>query len=93
MPTQLDKVLSSKQHGASGEMKYFLLSPIQQAVSTTYFTSSRDQSTHYFIDPEFWTPDELRRWLRARNLLPSDNSTQSELLERVQANMRPSSTS
>ncbi|KAJ5090724.1 hypothetical protein N7532_009408 [Penicillium argentinense] len=39
-------------------------------------------------DPENWTEDELRRWLRARALLPSENATREDLLERVKANMR-----
>lgn len=39
-------------------------------------------------DPTTWTRDELRRWLAVRNLCPAENTTQEELLERVQANMR-----
>ncbi|KAF7718049.1 Stress-responsive nuclear envelope protein [Penicillium ucsense] len=38
--------------------------------------------------PEDWTEDELRRWLRNRNLLPSESATRDELLERVKANLR-----
>ncbi|KAH7062412.1 hypothetical protein B0J12DRAFT_237488 [Macrophomina phaseolina] len=40
-------------------------------------------------DPNTWTNTELRRWLRTRNLLPSELATRDELLGRVQANMRP----
>ncbi|KAH7145971.1 hypothetical protein B0J13DRAFT_332597 [Dactylonectria estremocensis] len=39
-------------------------------------------------DPKTWTREELRRWLAARKLFPSDKDTKEELLERVQANMR-----
>ncbi|KAF7121673.1 hypothetical protein CNMCM5793_009145 [Aspergillus hiratsukae] len=46
-------------------------------------------------DPEHWTAEEMRRWLRNRALLPSERATRDELLERVKANLRvpPSSTS
>ncbi|KAJ5480826.1 hypothetical protein N7539_006720 [Penicillium diatomitis] len=37
-----------------------------------------------------WTEDELRRWLRNRNLLPNESATRDELLERVRANLRVS---
>ncbi|PTB69480.1 hypothetical protein BBK36DRAFT_1144 [Trichoderma citrinoviride] len=39
-------------------------------------------------DPETWTRDELRRWLKARNLFPNKRDTREELLARVLANMR-----
>ncbi|GAB7345323.1 hypothetical protein MBLNU457_3677t1 [Dothideomycetes sp. NU457] len=39
-------------------------------------------------DPQKWTEEELRRWLRNRNLMPSDKSTREELLARVEASMR-----
>ncbi|KAI9728494.1 MAG: hypothetical protein M1828_003896 [Chrysothrix sp. TS-e1954] len=39
-------------------------------------------------DPTSWTDDELRRWLRNRNLLPTGKETREELLARVEANMR-----
>ncbi|GIK03589.1 hypothetical protein Aspvir_007661 [Aspergillus viridinutans] len=39
-------------------------------------------------DPEYWTADEMRRWLRNRALLPSGEATRDELLERVKANLR-----
>ncbi|KAJ6000240.1 hypothetical protein N7481_000649 [Penicillium waksmanii] len=39
-------------------------------------------------NPENWTADEMRRWLRARGLLPNENATREELLERVKANLR-----
>ncbi|EEQ33332.1 conserved hypothetical protein [Microsporum canis CBS 113480] len=40
-------------------------------------------------DPEYWTFDELRRWLRVRGRLPNEQASREELLERVKANMRP----
>ncbi|GAQ07943.1 hypothetical protein ALT_5264 [Aspergillus lentulus] len=39
-------------------------------------------------DPEYWTADEMRRWLRNRALLPTEQATRDELLERVKANLR-----
>ncbi|KAH1634525.1 hypothetical protein KXW12_008581 [Aspergillus fumigatus] len=39
-------------------------------------------------DPEYWTADEMRRWLRNRALLPTEQATRDELLERVRANLR-----
>ncbi|PLB38745.1 Ish1 domain-containing protein [Aspergillus candidus] len=39
-------------------------------------------------DPEQWTVDEMRRWLRARGLMPDGKATREELLERVKANLR-----
>ncbi|KAI9369930.1 hypothetical protein BJX61DRAFT_545132 [Aspergillus egyptiacus] len=44
-------------------------------------------------DPSSWTLDEMRRWLRARDLLPDENATREELLERVRANLRQPSRS
>jgi len=41
--------------------------------------------------PENWTVEEMRRWLRNRSRLPDDMASREELLERVRANMRPSS--
>jgi len=40
-------------------------------------------------NPEDWTVGELRRWLQARALLPSQDATREDLLGRVKANMRP----
>ena len=42
-------------------------------------------------DPERWTLSELRKWLEARNLKPDSNATREQLVERVKANMRPTS--
>ncbi|KAK5788593.1 hypothetical protein VI817_009551 [Penicillium citrinum] len=39
-------------------------------------------------NPDEWTIDEMKRWLRVRGLLPNDNATREELLERVKANFR-----
>ncbi|KAH3023789.1 hypothetical protein KXV89_009020 [Aspergillus fumigatus] len=39
-------------------------------------------------NPEYWTADEMRRWLRNRALLPTEQATRDELLERVRANLR-----
>ncbi|KAJ5225394.1 hypothetical protein N7468_006619 [Penicillium chermesinum] len=39
-------------------------------------------------DPENWTIEEMKRWLRARALMPSENATRADLLERIKANLR-----
>ncbi|BDD58552.1 hypothetical protein MAP00_003820 [Monascus purpureus] len=39
-------------------------------------------------DPEDWTVDEMKTWLRLRGLFPSSKATREELLERVKANLR-----
>ncbi|OJJ59929.1 hypothetical protein ASPSYDRAFT_912800 [Aspergillus sydowii CBS 593.65] len=39
-------------------------------------------------DPANWTLEEMRRWLRARGLMPDHKATREELLERIRANVR-----
>ncbi|KAE8351891.1 hypothetical protein BDV28DRAFT_158332 [Aspergillus coremiiformis] len=39
-------------------------------------------------DPETWTAEEMKRWLRVRGLMPNAAATREELLERVKANLR-----
>ncbi|QIX00103.1 hypothetical protein AMS68_005620 [Peltaster fructicola] len=39
-------------------------------------------------EPEKWTDEEMRRWLRSRNLLPTGKETRAELLTRIKANLR-----
>ncbi|KFX87463.1 hypothetical protein O988_03766 [Pseudogymnoascus sp. VKM F-3808] len=39
-------------------------------------------------NPDNWTEQELRQWLKNRNLHPSITATPAELLERVKANLR-----
>ncbi|KAH8757760.1 hypothetical protein BGZ57DRAFT_771701 [Hyaloscypha finlandica] len=80
MPTPLDKALNSK----------VLFGGIVTAVAAwsiwgqNIFPKEGDPTG----DPEKWTREELRRWLAARNLHPSPNDTDEQLLERVKANMR-----
>ncbi|KAF3403053.1 hypothetical protein DPV78_004328 [Talaromyces pinophilus] len=84
MPTQLDKALSSKNLllGFAG---------IVTAVSawsiwgSDMFPAEPDPKG----EPEEWTTEELKRWLRARNLMPSDKASREVLIERVKANLRP----
>ncbi|KAH8693704.1 hypothetical protein BGW36DRAFT_429737 [Talaromyces proteolyticus] len=88
MPTQLDKALNSKNLllGFAG---------IVTAVSAwsiwggDLFPAETDPKG----DPEHWTTEELKRWLRARNLLPADTIARDELIERVKANLRPTRSS
>ncbi|KAB8217468.1 hypothetical protein RU639_010902 [Aspergillus parasiticus] len=39
-------------------------------------------------DPETWTAEEMKRWLSNRGLMPNNEATREELLERVKANLR-----
>lgn len=84
MPTPLDRALDSRN-------AFVAFAGLVTAVAAwsiwngEIFPAEKDPSG----DPAGWTDEELRRWLRARELLPSDNSSQEELLKRVRANMRP----
>ncbi|GAD96437.1 hypothetical protein AOR_1_1362144 [Paecilomyces variotii No. 5] len=40
-------------------------------------------------NPDEWTTEDMKRWLRRRGLMPSDHASREELLERIKANMRP----
>ncbi|PMD53786.1 uncharacterized protein K444DRAFT_599231 [Hyaloscypha bicolor E] len=83
MPTPLDKALNSKK-------AVIVFGSIVTAVAAwsiwgqDMFPKEGDPTG----DPEKWTREELRRWLAARNLHPSPNDTDEQLLERVKANMR-----
>jgi len=39
-------------------------------------------------DPEGWTISQLREWLEARGLEPSDSATKEGLVERVKVNIK-----
>ncbi|KAL1974302.1 hypothetical protein VTN31DRAFT_4506 [Thermomyces dupontii] len=39
-------------------------------------------------DPTQWATEELKRWLRKRDLLPDEGASREALIERVHANMR-----
>ncbi|GFF28331.1 hypothetical protein IFM61606_00443 [Aspergillus udagawae] len=90
MPTALDRAMTSKNLvlGFAGMVTAAAAWAIW---GSDMFPSEPDPTG----DPEYWTVDEMRRWLRHRALLPSDEATREELLERVKANLRvpPRSTS
>ncbi|KAJ5934800.1 hypothetical protein N7454_001188 [Penicillium verhagenii] len=83
MPTPLDRAMNSKNlfMGFAGMVTAVAAYSIW---GTDVFPSEADPKG----DPEDWTADEMRRWLRVRGLLPTDNATREELLERVKANLR-----
>ncbi|KAJ5543211.1 hypothetical protein N7535_005640 [Penicillium sp. DV-2018c] len=83
MPTPLDKALNSKNLflGFAGMVTAVAAYSI---LGNDVLPAQADPTG----DPENWTVDELKRWLRARSLLPSENATREELLERVKANLR-----
>ncbi|KAI1942806.1 hypothetical protein LOZ58_001692 [Ophidiomyces ophidiicola] len=84
MPTQLDRVMNSKN-------LLLAFAGLVAAAATwaimgnELFPPERDPAGN----PESWTLDEIKRWLRVRNLLPSDNLEYGDLLDRVKTNMRP----
>ncbi|KAJ5389538.1 uncharacterized protein N7496_000606 [Penicillium cataractarum] len=83
MPTPLDRALKSQNLflGFAGMVTAVAAWSIW---GSDVFPAEADPKGN----PESWTEDEMRRWLRARGLLPSDNATREELLERVKANLR-----
>ncbi|KAJ5142914.1 uncharacterized protein N7515_001701 [Penicillium bovifimosum] len=83
MPTALDKALNSKDSciGFAGMVTAVAAYSI---LGSDVLPAQADPTG----DPENWTVDEMKRWLRARGLLPSENATRGELLERVKANLR-----
>ncbi|KAG2024648.1 hypothetical protein GB937_003840 [Aspergillus fischeri] len=81
MPTALDRAMSSKDVGFAG----LVTAAAAWAIwGSDMFPSEPDPTG----DPEYWTADEMRRWLRNRALLPTEQATRDELLERVKANLR-----
>ncbi|KAJ5175284.1 uncharacterized protein N7482_001161 [Penicillium canariense] len=83
MPTPLDRALNSKNLflGFAGMVTAVAAWSIW---GTDVFPAEADPTG----SPESWTADEMRRWLRARGLLPNETATREELLERVKANLR-----
>ncbi|KAL4869446.1 hypothetical protein BDV12DRAFT_81837 [Aspergillus spectabilis] len=83
MPTPLDRALNSKNLflGFAGMVTAAAAWCIW---GNDIFPAESDPEG----DPANWTLDEMRRWLRARGLMPDDKATREELLERIQANLR-----
>ncbi|KAJ5788343.1 hypothetical protein N7457_003333 [Penicillium paradoxum] len=90
MPTALDRALNSKNLFLGAEDSHIGFAGMVTAVAA-YSILGNDvlpAQADPTGDPENWTMDETRRWLRARGLLPSEKATREELLERVKANLR-----
>ncbi|KAJ5352510.1 hypothetical protein N7541_003334 [Penicillium brevicompactum] len=83
MPTPLDRALNSKNLflGFAGMVTAVAAFSIW---GSDVLPAQADPTGN----PEDWTMDEITRWLRARGLLPNENATREELLERVKANLR-----
>ncbi|KAJ5565070.1 hypothetical protein N7513_001312 [Penicillium frequentans] len=83
MPTPLDRAMNSKNlfMGFAGMVTAVAAWSIW---GSDMFPGEADPKGN----PEDWTVDEMRRWLRVRGLLPSENASREELLERVKANLR-----
>ncbi|PYI06562.1 hypothetical protein BO78DRAFT_343046 [Aspergillus sclerotiicarbonarius CBS 121057] len=83
MPTPLDRALNSKNLflGFTGMVT---AAAVWAIWGSDMFPAESDPTG----DPENWTADEMLRWLRVRGLLPNENATREELLERIKANLR-----
>ncbi|RAL05889.1 uncharacterized protein BO80DRAFT_460938 [Aspergillus ibericus CBS 121593] len=83
MPTPLDRALNSKNLflGFTGMVT---AAAVWAIWGSDMFPAEADP----IGDPENWTADEMVRWLRVRGLLPNENATREELLERIKANLR-----
>ncbi|KAG5207986.1 STE24 endopeptidase [Trichophyton interdigitale] len=86
MPTPLDKALQSKVRPLQRFVGLVTAAAVWSIWGSEMFPAEADPTG---VDPEYWTFDELRRWLRARGLLPNEQASREELLERVKANLRP----
>ncbi|KAL1958723.1 hypothetical protein VTO42DRAFT_3842 [Malbranchea cinnamomea] len=84
MPTALDRALNSKNLllGFAGAIT---AAAVWSIWGGDMFPQEPDPSG----DPEEWTLTELKRWLNARGLMPSESASRSELVERVRVNLRP----
>ncbi|EFR01643.1 hypothetical protein MGYG_04645 [Nannizzia gypsea CBS 118893] len=90
MPTPLDKALQSKVFSPpKSNYNWFVGLVTAAAVWSIWGSEMFPAEADPTGDPEYWTFDELRRWLRARGRLPNEQASREELLERVKANMRP----
>ncbi|QLI69592.1 uncharacterized protein G6M90_00g063510 [Metarhizium brunneum] len=83
MPTPLDNAMRSKNMVLA-----FGGAVVAAAVWTIWGTDMFPAEPDPTGDPESWTREEMRRWLAARNLFPSESDTREQLLLRIQANMR-----
>ncbi|KAF4471898.1 hypothetical protein FALBO_1190 [Fusarium albosuccineum] len=92
MPTQLDKMMRSKNMvGGKYLLQVFGATVIMAVAYVCWgddgkpiFPAEKDPTG----DPKTWTREELRRWLEKRKLFPAETATREELLERVQINMK-----
>ncbi|OJI81384.1 Ish1 domain-containing protein [Aspergillus vadensis CBS 113365] len=93
MPTPLDRALNSKNLflGFAGMVTAAAAWAIwggDMFPAEADPTGGTGSNSSVVVDPENWTADEMRTWLRVRGLLPSESASRDELLERIKANMR-----
>ncbi|CAL5873753.1 uncharacterized protein PFLUO_LOCUS8035 [Penicillium psychrofluorescens] len=83
MPTPLDRALNSKNLflGFAGMVTAVAAYSIWGG---DMFPNEPDPTGN----PESWTAEEMKRWLRVRGLLPNEKAMREELLERIKANLR-----
>ncbi|KAE8324869.1 hypothetical protein BDV39DRAFT_113834 [Aspergillus sergii] len=83
MPTALDRAMHSKNLflGFAGMVTAAAAWAIW---GSDIFPAESDPTG----DPETWTAEEMKRWLSNRGLMPNNEATREELLERIKANLR-----
>ncbi|KAL4979728.1 hypothetical protein BDW66DRAFT_95446 [Aspergillus desertorum] len=83
MPTSLDRAMNSKNLFL-GFVGMVTAAAAWSIWGNEMFPAEDDPKG----DPGNWTLDEMRRWLRARGLMPDRKATREELLERIRANLQ-----
>ncbi|ELR01963.1 hypothetical protein VC83_02936 [Pseudogymnoascus destructans] len=82
-PTPIDKALNSRNTFAAFA-GIVTAAAVWSIWGSDMFPAQPDPTGN----PDDWTEQEIRQWLKYRNLQPSMTATRAELLERVKANLR-----
>ncbi|RDW93851.1 Ish1 domain-containing protein [Aspergillus mulundensis] len=85
MPTSLDRAMNSKNLFL-GFVGMVTAAAVWSIWGNEMFPAEDDPKGGKY--PSTWTLEEMRRWLRARGLMPDRKATREELLERIRANLR-----
>ncbi|KAL4982958.1 hypothetical protein BDW68DRAFT_182076 [Aspergillus falconensis] len=85
MPTSLDRAMNSKNLFL-GFVGMVTAAAAWSIWGHEMFPAEDDPKGGKY--PANWTLEEMRRWLRARGLIPDRKATREELLERIRANLR-----
>ncbi|KAL4740639.1 hypothetical protein BDV11DRAFT_168933 [Aspergillus similis] len=87
MPTSLDRAMNSKNLFL-GFVGMVTAAAAWSIWGNEMFPPEDDPKGGKYPHPANWTLEEMRRWLRARGLMPDRKATREELLERIKANLR-----